>query len=559
MKVSKIDLIYSGFILIVSCILVFDLFLIPGRPASFDGIVHITNLAQFTHALLDGDFPITWLDGFGNYGMPIPLIAHQTTNYLGAVINIFLNNSVLSFNIVCFIGIFLSGIFYYIFLRLYLQSHYAFLATFLFTLAPYKILDIYIRADAPELFSMIFLPVILIGMYLWIKRIKIIGLFYISVSFCLLALTHPIMMVTYAFIYVPYFLFLVITSEKSILSKKNFIKIGFIGFAVISGIGMASYYLLPLNLEIKYFIQGTYKYFHSGGNYLSLSNYFDWRWYYYTPLDIFPRGHVMQGGLPEIAGLLFGLGIFIKRLTQGYYKENKVSILELFVVVAFIIAFFTFSYSDFFYVHIQVLDRIMFPWRMLSAFIFLPPIIIGLLLEKINSKFFIIILVILVCFLRFPQLYGKNYTIYPESSYYFTTENLYSNNLNTVWTEQTDNYPVHKLKGEIISGEGEIISKKVRNSTREYTVDAKTSVRMVDYTFFFPGWHVYVDGQERDILFQDPQYRGVITYTVPKGKHTILVRYKDTKIRLIGKLLSGFFLISLLSLFVIKKRIIKML
>jgi uncharacterized membrane protein YfhO len=59
-----------------------------------------------------------------------------------------------------------------------------------------------------------------------------------------------------------------------------------------------------------------------------------------------------------------------------------------------------------------------------------------------------------------------------------------------------------------------------------------------DNTFYFPGWHAYVDGVETNIEFQDPAYRGVITFSVPKGIHKVKVIYEDTKVRRIGKIIS---------------------
>jgi len=59
--------------------------------------------------------------------------------------------------------------------------------------------------------------------------------------------------------------------------------------------------------------------------------------------------------------------------------------------------------------------------------------------------------------------------------------------------------------------------------------------RMIDYTFYFPGWKVFVDNKEVPIEFQDPKYRGVITYGVPSGKHTILLKFTNTKNTIISK------------------------
>ena len=78
---------------------------------------------------------------------------------------------------------------------------------------------------------------------------------------------------------------------------------------------------------------------------------------------------------------------------------------------------------------------------------------------------------------------------------------------------------------------------------------------MIDYTFYFPGWKAYVDGKPATIEFQNPNYRGVITYLVPQGKHTVVLRYEDTKIRLLGKILTVSFLLFFIALILLRGKL----
>jgi len=100
---------------------------------------------------------------------------------------------------------------------------------------------------------------------------------------------------------------------------------------------------------------------------------------------------------------------------------------------------------------------------------------------------------------------------------------------------------VKKVKGEIIEGKGRIEKRLERNSWRTYEVIAQSpEIRLVDNTFYFPGWKVYVDKKETPIEFQDMNYRGVITYRVPEGRHTVEVKFTNTKIRLLANSISIF-------------------
>jgi len=193
--------------------------------------------------------------------------------------------------------------------------------------------------------------------------------------------------------------------------------------------------------------------------------------------------------------------------------------------------------SSFIYQHFNTLGNIQFAWRFLSAAIFAAPIVVAWICEQLPHKQIMVsLLLIIIALNRFPQLYGKNFFSYSENSYFFTPYNLYTTNLNPVWTGASQGYPIKTKQFAIIDGNGQIVSSEVKNSQRKYTVDNTNQVRMVDYTFYFPGWTVLVDKQAVLIEFQDPNYRGVITYTVPAGKHQIEVIYQNTKIRQLAQI-----------------------
>ena len=99
-------------------------------------------------------------------------------------------------------------------------------------------------------------------------------------------------------------------------------------------------------------------------------------------------------------------------------------------------------------------------------------------------------------------------------------------------------YPYKDTKVEIFEGDGKISDLSVSNSSRSFTINSITNTKIADYTFYFPGWRTYIDGEETQIQFQDPKYRGVITYEVPSGQHSITSSFTNTKPRIIGNAFS---------------------
>jgi hypothetical protein len=84
--------------------------------------------------------------------------------------------------------------------------------------------------------------------------------------------------------------------------------------------------------------------------------------------------------------------------------------------------------------------------------------------------------------------------------------------------------------------------------SEEIIVRSSQGATIQFYTYYFPGWRGYVDGQEVPIRPEEPY--GLITLDVPAGEHQVKIRFGDTPIRMVGKVIS---LLSLgLSLFLLR-------
>jgi hypothetical protein len=110
----------------------------------------------------------------------------------------------------------------------------------------------------------------------------------------------------------------------------------------------------------------------------------------------------------------------------------------------------------------------------------------------------------------------------------------------------------------VIDGKA-LIHETLRTSTHhEYEVFVESdNARFKDNTVYFPGWSVFANGQKKDIQFQDPSERGIITFSLSKGEYKVDVIFENTKLRLLSNWISvvSFAGVLMLGLFVfIKKR-----
>ena len=522
----------------------------PGRPATFDAVVHISVIAQFSEIIKAGEFPVIWMNNFANYGIPVGRFTHQTTNYLGGLITLFIHDPVLVFNLLTFAEVFLTNILLYLFLRLYFSPLASFLGIFIFCFTPYRILNVYTRGALPDVFAGIFLPLILVVLYLLIVKKKLYAFFLLTLFIVGLTLTHPMMLVVFSSLFVPYLIYLLIVSNLSIKSR---IKI-FVAstFFMLLGLLICSYYAVPLNLEIKYFYFGLEDSHQMANSYLAFMNFFSTKWYYFTNTEVFTRGHIILFGLIETVTLILGFVYFLYKKIVKKNKENM-QILTFCLIVAALMIYFTTQYADIFFQKLFFLNNIQFPWRFLSVLIFIPAIVAAFLYDRFPKRIIFVVVIMVVAYFSFPQIYGKNYTMYPIQSYFITKENVHSVEMNTIWTGKSEDYPDKDKQGEIIEGTGKIVNQTLRNSSRNYQVAATTPLRMVDRTFYFPGWNVYIDNVKTNIEFQDPNYRGVITYRVPAGFHAVKVVFENTKVRSIANGMSILFLFITIALFVRRK------
>jgi len=521
----------ASLILIISIFFVFDLFVHKGAPVTFDGPTHIANIAQVFEGLKDRDFPVRWGGGWARYGWPAPEFAQQTPAYLGAIITFVTHDVVLSYNLVIFLTLLMSTMLFYTFLKMYVSCTSAFLGALLYHFAPYRIMNVYIRGALPELMAGIFIISILISLYLSLKKQVWYGYLLLSLSVCFLLLTHPFMFIVGCFLFVPYGLLLIYKNPQS--WKMNMI---FIVGSIFIGVGLASYYLVPLFMEVKYLYYGSSDSHYTAGQFLSLRQYISDTWRYFSESDIGPRGHYHNGGIIEGLILCFAIVHGFKTYIK---KHIIISPFNVFLCVGIVYIIFTLPITELLYQKWTLLGNIQHPWRMLTGYIIIPPILFAFLFEATHhKKVVLVIFIFAIAFFRFPQLYGKNYTDTPQKSFFETYDNLHGTHMNTVWMGEVRDYPFKKEKIEIIEGRGSISEQQILNSSRRFKINALTQVTLVDHTFYFPGWKTFIDGVEIPIQFQDPAQRGVITYQVPAGESEISTIFTRTKPRILGEIIS---------------------
>jgi hypothetical protein len=204
--------------------------------------------------------------------------------------------------------------------------------------------------------------------------------------------------------------------------------------------------------------------------------------------------------------------------------------------------------------NVTLIRQFQFPWRFLgvinlttslAAFAFFS---LAIFQKKIVYFSFIIMIVISTIYYWIPY---QGYQKYSEEYFWnFSGSTTYFGEINSIWMAgEPLGFPEKRI--DVAAGSAKITDVNLKPVVHLFTIESTTQATIVDKTQFYPGWRVMVDGSQVPVEFQDQNYRGLITFKVPTGKHEVRVYYGENKLQLLsdgisimtlGLLICGFFI-----------------
>lgn len=490
----------------------------PDLPHTSDGGVHLPRIAAYVKALTDGHFPVRWA-GDLNYGYGLPLFnfMYQSPYALGALFVGLGFGLVASFKLILTVSFVLSGLFMFLFTReLFKETKLAFLITVFYQFAPFRLVELLVRGSIGSAFAYTFLPLVLLGV---VRR----SFFLTSIAVGLLIISHNSLSLVFFGLVLVYGL--VISSSK----KATFL-------AFIAGLGLAAFYWIPALVERTYtygdlFMKDLYK------------NHFPLLLNFFIP-NFTNDVRLRTAEISVQLGFFHTIGIFLT-LYLLWRKKILRSITKKLLVVSLLLTagtfFFMHPVSRVLWENVKLLRQFQFPWRLLAVTTFTTSILSLSFFHVpfVKKSYSLIVLCSLV-------ILSTVYYWYPPQGFdHVREEDFWNYPLNTTYFGETDiiwsagpakGYPKERV--EVISGEAVISNFSKITQRHTYTIEAKSETRLVDHTQFYPGWRVYVDGKQVPVQFQDPNHRGLITFDVAKGNHTVRVIFGENKTRAIADTIS---------------------
>lgn len=522
----------KGFIVLVIIFTIPSFFrmLRPGIYSMQDP--HIFRLFEFDRCVKDLQLPCRWApdSGFG-YGEPlfnfytqIPYLASEAFHLIGFQL-------IDSIKIIFILSLVGSAVgMFFLSQKIWGNKYSALVSSVLYVYAPYRAVDVWVRAALPEALAFILFPLVAYFAYDFVRAQKRRSLVWFSATLSLLLLVHNLSLLMFG-------LFLIIWLGYKIIQLKRYRAVLPLFGAGVLALLFAAFYLLPVVYESKYVNLGS-----------TISGYFDFRAHFATINELLisrfwgygaslwgPKDDLslsvgqVQWSLPLISLVL--MLITKKKEVKSAYAVKEVAI---FTFIGWLALFLTHNKSTFVWEHLPFLAYLQFPWRWLSIATFSFALAGGAVVLAFIRFQQIVVLLVVISVIAF------NITFFREDIWYTITDKeqfggqkwneQIASSLGDYWpnfSKNLPNKPVPQDPGEI----------RKTSKSAFYRVNLPNP-RTVQFPIaYFPGWRVYFDGKEYSVFASGNL--GLITVNLPQVENQIVqLRFFNTPIRTIGNVLS---------------------
>lgn len=504
---------------------------------------HDFRLLEYHKCIQDLQIPCRWSpDAALEYGQPLFNFYGQLPFAYGEIF-VLLGFSILDSLKIAFASSFIFAAFAMFFLgrQVWGNNWAGILSALVYTYAPYRALDVWVRGALPEAFAFIFFPLIIYFFNDFVLHRKYKSLILFSVAFSGLILTHnlsALMFMPFLTVWGIYFL----TKEKAWKMLLKF------ALAILLIFGLSAFYVLPLIVESKFttITQVTSGYYDfrlhfNTLNQMLISRFWGFGASFWGDKDDLSLsvGH-LQWILPLLATLFI--------LVKSNWRKN----LNFFVLlgIGWFYLFLTHNKSIFLWETIPPLQFVQFPWRFLGSGEFAFALSSGIIMKFFKKdviKILIISLVLSILLILnfdffFEDLWSRkgDKEYFQGSKYeYLTTSGLkdyYPNYGKSFPTKLAPQNPVI-IQG---SGSAELIEKK--SNKANYYLDIRSSQAEIQIPIvYFPGWQAY--SQKGQVEIYPSGDLGLISAKMTTLDRELKLSFKDTIIRTIGNIISLIMLI----------------
>lgn len=497
------------------------------RPGFFGASddMHVAWLQQMDQAIRAGQLPPRYVAdlSFG-FGYPLFNFIFPLPYYLGEIFHLLGLSFVYSIKAVFVFGLLVGAITMYILARKLAGKFLGLAAAVLYTYTPYRSTDVYVRGALGESLAFVFLPLIIFSLIKLSEskdkkeNFKWIGVGALSVAG--LILTHNIV----SYMFMPFaFLFGIFILRKKI---KEMLMLFF------GGLMGSIYFWLPALIDSRLM------------KYDPLFAFFD----HFPTLKQLTMPFWGYGA--SVAGPYDGMSFFIGEvnliimgtvLIWVILKFSKIPVMIKDILkwsfILIITSVFMMNFrSSWLWEHLPLIDYFQFPWRFLTMMVFGSSLLVVVIKYFKHPNLWAILIIIVSI--------GLNASRFRPQDFLNRDDNYYINRYIPIPSASEEYLTLKeeylRLPKATLIRPNKVFSRVfsdnngVKNILLINSLDAKIETEskfdlVLNYNkYYFPGWQGFIDGKKIS-LNQGTPY-GQIQFSVPSGKHEVLIRYRETTI-----------------------------
>ena len=522
---------FTPFLVIILLILPTILPFFNSRFFYTQDYIFIARLQQMSTALSSGQFPVRWAPDL-RFGEPLFNFYAPLPYYLGAVIHLLGFNFIWTAKILFMLSAIFSAIAMYILVNYLFGKKAGLLAAVLYTYAPYRAVDMYVRGSLSETWAFIFFPLIFYFSAKLAGKLRLLDLSLLALTLGGLFLTHNVTTLMFLPFLGLWWIYLILKQRKWKIALYLF-------SASILGLGLAAFFLLPAIFE-RQFIQTKYLivgYFNFRAHFVAFKQFLSLFWGYGSSLWGPDDGLSFQVGLVNFAvlGVALMLGFFNR-------KNRKFLGLLAFLGICFLLSLFLqHNKSAFVWEAIPLMAFIQFPWRFLGISIFIVSLTGEVIAFYLKNKLLPIYFILLITAILSTIIYFKPKE-YVDDSFFDKFLSVKSMRQGVDLTKDYLPIWVQTVDGDVFdtpkAKQGQIeISNLERNSMfLGASINAVSDSLIEAPITYFPGWEVKVDNKV--VKLESPSQQGLVQFQLPRGEHKIKIDFKDTFVRSLGNIVS---------------------
>ncbi|MCL5785031.1 MAG: 6-pyruvoyl-tetrahydropterin synthase-related protein [Patescibacteria group bacterium] len=552
------ELIAKNWTVFVLCLLfsliIWPLFL-PGYFSHHDDL-QVMRIFEMRRCFADLQLPCRWVPdmGYGN-GFPLFNYYNPLAYYIGGVLS-FALGFIGASKTLFFIPLVLGGISMYLLVRELSGNLSGLVAALLYSFAPYRALDFYVRGDIAEGFALALIPMVFYFILRLIRQKTTFNFLGTVIFWSTFLISHNIMVL----LFIPPLLIWIVYW----LAINRLRNLPAVSLSLILGFGLAAFFLIPAFVEkslvqIDTLTQGDLNY---RAHFITLNQLFFSRFWGYGASVLGPNDTIsFQVGWPQwwvaagslVAIILRLLSLLNKKIIASVNRNQVILIMLLFSLFAGSL-FMTHNKSAFIWEKISILSYVQFPWRFLSVAIFSSSILGGFLILVFKGKLRYLIAISII-FLT--AILNWNF-FRPEKFYPLMTDQEKLSGMQ--WATQQkasvmDYLPetAHKPKEIaadkplVVSGRAEISDFINKSNQWQFQVTADQPTDIEVPVFDFPNWQVKVNGIE--VPHSHQNQLGRISLNLEPGHYLVGGVFADTSWRRFSNIISIFSFIVLVFIY----------